>query len=203
MMVKTGKEREEIVPEKVKSGPVQKTEIYCYLGKTINEEGNLEEHIKVIARKCETIRREIDAMWAKNQVGKEEIKVKLKLFETCLMTALTYGLEAWANIRSVEMKEIEKLQGKALKKIFQLPLSATYTAIIMETGICPAEQKIQYTTMMLYHNIKNTGDNKKFKQAVEEQEQNQVKNTFYQKVQKIEKDLKIDISDVTSTSKSE
>ena len=116
MMVKTGKEREEIVQEKVKS--VQKTEAYHYLGITINEEGNLEEHIKVIARKCETISREIDAIGAKNQVGKEEIRVKLKLFDTCLMTALTYGMEAWANIRSVEMWEIEKIQGKALKRIF-------------------------------------------------------------------------------------
>ena len=92
MMVKTGKEREEIVQEKVKS--VQKTEAYHYLGITINEEGNLEEHMKVIARKCEAIGRKIDAIGAKNQVGKEEIKAKLKLFGTCLMAALTYGMEA-------------------------------------------------------------------------------------------------------------
>ena len=57
--------------------------------------------------------------------------------------------------------------------------------------------------MTLYHNIKNSDDNRKIKQVVEEQEQNQFKNTFYQKVQKIAKDLQIDISDVTSTSKSE
>ena len=118
------------------------------------------------------------------------------------MTALTYGMEAWANIRSVEMREREKIQGKPLKRIFQLPVSTTYTGIIMETGIWPAKQKIQYATMILYHNIKNSDDNKKIKQAVEEQEQNQFKNTFYQKVQKIAKDLQIDISDVTSTSKS-
>ena len=116
MMVKTGKEKEEIVQEKVKS--VQKTEAYHYLGITINEEGNLEEHMKVIARKCETISRKIDAIGAKNQVGKEEIRAKLKLFDTCLMTVLTYGMEAWANIRSVEMREIEKIQGtrKGTKK---------------------------------------------------------------------------------------
>ena len=52
----------------------------------------------------------------------------------------------------------------------------------METGIWPAEQKIQYATMMLYHNIKNSDDNRKFKQVVEEQDQNQFKNTFYPKV---------------------
>ena len=56
---------------------------------------------------------------------------------------------------------------------------------------------------MLYHNLKNSDDNRKVEQVVEEQEQNQFKNTFYQKVQKIAKDLQIDISDVTSTSKSE
>ena len=55
---------------------------------------------------------------------------------------------------------------------------------------------------MLYHNIKNSDGNRKVKQIVEEQEQNQLKNTFYQKVQKIAKDLQIDTSDVTSTSKS-
>ena len=52
MTVKTGKEREreEIVQEKVKAGAVQKTEAYHYLGITINEEGSLEEHMKVIAK---------------------------------------------------------------------------------------------------------------------------------------------------------
>ena len=99
------------------------------------------------------------------------------------------------------MSEIEKIQGKALKRIFQLPVSIAYTGIVMETGIWPAEQKIQYATMML-HNIKNSNNNRKVKQVVEEQEQNQFKNTFYQKVQKIAKDLQTDISDVTSTSKS-
>ena len=83
------------------SGTVHKAETCHYLGITINEEGNLEKHIKVIARKCKTISTEIDAIGAKNQVGKKEISIKLKLFDTCLMAALTYGMEARANIRSV------------------------------------------------------------------------------------------------------
>ena len=135
MMVKTGKEREEILQEKIKSRAVQKTETYHYLGITINEKGNLEQHIEVIEKKCETISREIDAIGTKNQVGKEETRIKLKLFDTCLMTALTYGIEAWANIRTVEMREIEKIQEKTLNTIFQLPDSTTYTGIIIETGI--------------------------------------------------------------------
>ena len=138
--------------------------------------------MKLIAKKCETISREIDVIGAKNLVGKEKLRFKLKLFHTCLMTALTYGMAAWANERSVKVREIEKIRGKALKRIFQLPVLTTYTGIIMKTGIWPAEQKIQYATMMLYHNIKNSDDNRKFKQVVEEQDQNQFKNTFYPKV---------------------
>ena len=57
----------------------------------------------------------------------------------------------------------------------------------METGICPAEQKIQYATMTLYHNIKNTDDNKKFKQVVEEQEQINSRIHFIRKCKKLKK----------------
>ena len=68
------------------------------------------------------------------------------------MTALTYGMEeAWANIRSLEIRETVKVEGKTLKRIFQLPVSTTYTGIIMETGIWPAKSKIQYAAMMVYH----------------------------------------------------
>ena len=66
----------------------------------------------------------------------------------------------------------------------------------METKIWPAEQKIQHAAMMLYHNIKNSDDNRKVKQFPTFQ------NTFYQKMQKVAKDLQIHISDVTSASKS-
>ena len=33
-------------------------------------------------RKCEVIHREINAIGAKHQVGKKEVRVKLKLYET-------------------------------------------------------------------------------------------------------------------------
>ena len=81
--------RENRVKENAKSVTVPKTETYQYLRITMKEGGNLEEQIKVIARKCDKIRREIDSLGAKNQVRKVEIKVKLKLLDTCLMIALT------------------------------------------------------------------------------------------------------------------
>ena len=55
------------------------------------------------------------------------------------MTTLTYGIEALGIIRPVEIKEMEKIQRKALKRIFQLPVSTIYAGIIMKTGIWPVE----------------------------------------------------------------
>ena len=50
--------------------------------------------------------------------------------------------------------------------------------------------------MILYHNIKSSDDNRKVRQFPTFQ------NTFYQKMEKVAKDLQIHISDVTSASKS-
>ena len=93
----------------------------------INKLGNLKDHILELDRKCEVINREIIAVGAKNQVGKEEIRVKLKLY-VCLIPALLYGLEAWGKIDRDEMNEIEKIQGKLLKRIFNLPILTSYLA---------------------------------------------------------------------------
>ena len=71
----------------------------------------MKDHILELNKKFEVINREISSVRAKHQVGKEEIRVKLKLYDTCLMPALLYGLEAWGEIDENEMNEIEKIQG--------------------------------------------------------------------------------------------
>ena len=151
MVINTGKDPKEVIEERVKEGVVQETDICKYLGMAINKSGNLKDHILELNKKCEVINREISANGAKNQVGKEEIRVKVKLYETLL-----YGLEARGKIDKDEMNEMEKFQRRALKRIFNLPISTSYIGLIMETGTWPANQRIQYSTMMLYHNIMNS-----------------------------------------------
>ena len=90
----------------------------------------MEGHILELNTKCEVI----NATGGKHQVGKEEIRVKLKLYETYLMTALLYGLETWGKIDKDWMNGIEKIQVRALKRIFNLLISASYFGLIMETG---------------------------------------------------------------------
>ena len=58
------------------------------------------------------INREIFAIGAKPQIGKEEVRVKLKLFETCLMLALLYGMEAWEKLSKQKFNIQKKFQVK-------------------------------------------------------------------------------------------
>ena len=73
MVINTRKKPEEVIEERVKKGIVQETDIYKYLGMILNKSGNFKDHIPEFNIKCEVINREIRAIGAIDQVGKEEI----------------------------------------------------------------------------------------------------------------------------------
>ena len=84
------------------------------------------------------------------------------------MPALIYGVEAWGCIKKEEMKEIKRAQRKAFKKMLKLLISTAYTRILVKTGIWPADQRAQYATLMLHHNIKKINGERKIKKMIEE-----------------------------------
>ena len=55
--------------------------------------------------------------------------MQIKLFEACFIPALIYS-KAWGYVKKEEMKEIERIKGKAFKIIFKLPVSTTCTGIL-------------------------------------------------------------------------
>ena len=203
MIVKTGREEEDEINETAKAGRIQRTDKCKYLGITISTDGQLTEHIKELNTRCDIINREICAIGAKTQVGKEEVRVKLKLFETCLMPALLYGMEAWKKLTKAEVQQLEKIQGKALKRIFSLPITTPYIGLIIETGAWPAEQRINYRSLMLYHNIINSSKDRLVKQIVQEQRAQNHQNTFYGKVRTIAEELNIKLEAAVAMKKSE
>ena len=108
----------------------------------LNKEGNLKEHIKETENKASRIIREINGISSKQNVGEEEIRVKIKLFETCLVPAILYGFEAGGKISESEMQAIEKIQNQSLKIILQLPVTTPSTELLMETGVWTVQERI-------------------------------------------------------------
>ena len=48
-------------------------------------------------------------------------------------------------LSKAEIQDLEKIQGKALKRIFNLPITTPYIGLTTETGVWPEEQRINYT----------------------------------------------------------
>ena len=84
-------------------------------------------------QKCEVTSREMETRESRYQVGKKDTRVQLILFEACFIPALIYGIEAWGYIKKGK-KGNQRIQGKALRRIFKLSVRTTYTGILMETG---------------------------------------------------------------------
>ena len=118
------------------------------------------------------------------------------------MPALLYGLEAWGKINEDGMNEIEKIQGLALKRIFNFPISTSYIGLIMEKGAWPANQRIQCNTMMLYHNIMNSDHKRIARKILVEQTKSNNKNTMISKVKQIAQEIGVKLKNVESMSKS-
>ena len=66
---------------------------------TISTDGQLTEHTKELNTRCDIINREICGIGAKTQVGKEEVRVKLKLFKTCLIQLSCMGWKPGKNFQ--------------------------------------------------------------------------------------------------------
>ena len=201
MTIRTGREKQEQIEEEVKEGKIDEVATYSYLGIMLNKEGNLKEHIKETESKASRIIREINGISSKQNVGQEEIRVKIKLFETCLILAILYGFKAWGKILKSEMQAIEKIQNQSLKKILQLPVTTPSTGLLMETGIWPAKERIEHSTLMLIHSIINSNKERISQKIILEQRKKGMTNTLYERAKEIGQSIGMNIDQAKKNEK--
>ena len=95
------------------------------------------------------------------------------------MPTFLHRIEAWKKMSQAEILHLEKIQTS--KRIFNQPITTPYTGLITETGVWPAEQRINYSSLMLYHNIINSSKDRLARQKTQQRAQNH-QSTFYEKV---------------------
>ena len=145
--------KQEQIEREVMEGKIDEVDTYSNLGIMLNKEGNLKEHIKETGNKASRIKREMNGILSKQNVGQEEMRAKIKLFQIFLVPEIMYGFEAWGEVRCKQQK---KVQNQSLKKIAQLPVTTPSTGLLMETGIWPAKERIEYSTLMLTLTVSST-----------------------------------------------
>ena len=163
------KKQKENINTKVKKGEISMVKEYKYLGEWFNEKGTKEENIERRKKKVKFFLKEVRRYGDEGKVGNLALEVRLKIYETVVVPTLFANIETWSNIAEKEYKEMESMQSKILRGIFELPISTPYWGIIAETGVWPVESRIEYKKIMLFHNIIQDDEKRLIKEIIEDQ----------------------------------
>ena len=97
---------------RVKSGKIETTNEYKYLGEWYNEKGNHETSLKKKKEKINYYIKQIKIYGNENLIGKHAMTTRLKIYKTMVIPTIYHNVETWNNISKKEMKELEDMQGK-------------------------------------------------------------------------------------------
>lgn len=193
MTIKTGKTESEKPNIKLKKGEIKEAEEYKYLGNWICSKGTLERQIKEIAGRIKGIIKEIKTLGQEEKVGKYSTEAQLLMYEKTAIPVITYNMECWTKIRNQDWKEIEQIQGKALKSILEMPEATPYWGLLKETGIWTMRAQVDYQRFMLYQNIVTSNEERLARKIVEDQKRNGDENGWYGEVKEIAKEYQIKV----------
>ena len=184
MIMKTGKGKDEIIMERVKSGVVGQTDEYKYVGVLLSEEGNLLKHLEDKKKKMKGQVVAMKSLASYHNLGPLFVTVRLQLYEACIIQSMLYNIEGWTNLTREELQKLESIQLNALCTLLHLPKTTPYHALLNELGMWRMEERIMYRKIMLYRNILNSADDRLIKHMVAEQERNEEEGTWFDGVNK-------------------
>lgn len=203
MVIRTGKTEKEKPKIELKNGEIKETEEYKYLGNWICGKGTIERQVKEISGRMKGIIKEIKTLGNEEKVGKYSTEAQLMMYEKTAVPVLTYNLECWTHVRKQDWKEMEQVQGKALKSILEMPDSTPYWGILKETGIWTVQAQVNYQGFMLYQNIITSNEERLARKIVEEQKRKDDQSGWYGEINNLAKEYKINIESANKMKKQE
>ena len=109
---------------------------------------------------------EIKIMGDKIKVRRHDGRIHKMLYEKVVLPTITYNIESTTNMTNKEMEEM--IQGKMLRKIYNVPSSTPYWGLLIEMDMKPIYYIIHSKRLMLYHNIINTKNKRLSKDIIEQ-----------------------------------
>ena len=185
----------------VKKGEIKKSEKYKYLGTWLNNRGTFKDHLDYLKSITPGMIEQLKKFGCSYKLGRFNISGQLLIYETTVLPAILYNLEAWTTFTKLEEEELEKIQAKALKRIFELPTSTPYIGILMETGLWTIKDQVVYKKMMLYKNVLNSDDSRIMKIIIENQMKNDDEGTWANELKEKAKCYNIDLNNCETMSK--
>ena len=174
----------ETITSEVKNGKVMRAKEHKYVGHWIDEKGtygiNIEKNKERIPLMISSV-----AAIGNGEMGTLAVQTRLKLLDVVIMKSLLHDIEVLPTVTCSELKELEKIQHNVLTGLLNMPKSTPYVGLLMETGLWTIQARIEYRKLMLFHNIKNSDEDRIIKQILTVQESEARGSTWFADVCRI------------------
>ena len=137
---------------------VEQTKTYKYLGATLNDKGNIDDHIKGIKSKVEAAYQTIRLISGNQDFKGLEMETIWKLIETCSFPTALYGAETWNNTKK-QTTEINRILDNILKRALNTPTSNPREPLCMESGMVDLDTHAKKRQLMMKHRLSKTASN--------------------------------------------
>ena len=145
-----GAENESLV---LKRGNIQKVKAYPCLGDIVESNGSKMKTIEERLCKAKAMMGYIKKWGSPKEVGVYAMEVQLLLYRTMVIPSITANAETWSSLKKKETNKMEQIQKRCLSEILGQKISTSYKGILIETGIWPVSNVVDYKRFMLYHNL--------------------------------------------------
>ncbi len=137
---------------------LEETETYKYLGETLNNSGNIADHIKSIKGKVEAAYQTIRLISGNHDFKGLEMETIWKLIETCILPIALYGAETWNNTKK-QTEEIDRILDNILKRVLDTPTSTPREPLYMESGMLDLDTHAKKRQLMMKHRLAKSSNN--------------------------------------------
>lgn len=152
----------ETVLKKVDSAP--------YLGDIFNSSGNNTDLIADRVKKGKACTINAMSLCGEVTMGMFTIDTLILLYRCIFLAIVLYNAQAWSNLTANNIRDLQVIQLRYLKRMLHAPTSTSNIVTFLETGTLPIENEIHIRQLTFLHHIINLQDD------------DPVKTTYYQQM---------------------
>ena len=173
-----------------------------FLGDVISSDGKNKKNLEKRISKGIGLITQIINLINSISFGQHFIEIALLLRESMFLSGILSNVEVWYGMTKSEIKEFDNLDLSLLRKILQAPISTPKEAFYLELGLIPIEVLLKVKRINYLRYLLTRNKDEMISKFFWTQWRNPTRSDWTETVQQDLKDLKIELEEITSKSKS-
>ena len=182
-VIKRGKGKKSSL--KLNGEELEEVPAYKYLGETLNNKGNLSDHIAEIERKIKGATANIISETGNKEFKGIKMQAIWQMVDAIIIPIMTYACEGWT-IGKEENKKLQTIFNEVIKTLLYLPKGIPTMILLNETGYMPVEYTIMRKKIMQAKRIDMMKEEALIKDATQPET-----STWRKHIEDIAKDLNV------------